>query len=57
MGSYQSGVERFSLRTAIAIIAITVVAEREQKEVKEEAQFNTSLVNGRSPVQHISYIC
>ena len=41
MGSYQSGVERFSLRTAIAIIAITIVAKREHKEVKEEAQFNT----------------
>jgi hypothetical protein len=41
MGSYQSGAERFSLRIAEAIIIITVVAERENKEVKEEAQFNT----------------
>ena len=42
------------MRTAIAIIAITVIAEREHKELKDEAQFNTSLLNERSPVQHIS---
>jgi hypothetical protein len=41
MGSYQSGAERCSLRIAVAIIIITVVGEREHKEVKEEAQFNT----------------
>jgi hypothetical protein len=41
MGSYRSGAERFSLRIAEAIIIITVVAEREHKEVKEEARFNT----------------
>jgi hypothetical protein len=41
MGSHQSGAERFLLRIAIAIIITTVVAEREHKEVKEEAQFNT----------------
>jgi hypothetical protein len=41
MGSYQSGADGFSLRIAIAIITITVVPEREYKEVKEEAQFNT----------------
>ena len=29
------------MRTAVAIITITVVVEREHKEVKEEAQFNT----------------
>jgi hypothetical protein len=29
------------LRIAVATIIITVVAEREHKEVKEEAQFNT----------------
>ena len=40
MRSYQFGEEKFSLRTAVAIITITVVAEREH-EVKEEAQFNT----------------
>jgi hypothetical protein len=57
MGSYQSGAERFLLGIAIAIIITTVVAERVHKEVKEEAQFNTSLLNGRSPVQHISYAC
>jgi hypothetical protein len=57
MGSYQFGAKSFLLRIAVAIIIITVVAEREHKEVKEEAQFNTSLLNGRSPVQHISYAC
>jgi hypothetical protein len=57
MGSDQPGTDRFSLRVAIGIIIITVAAEREHKEVKEEAQFNTSLLNGRSPVQHISYAC
>jgi hypothetical protein len=41
MGSYLSGEERFSLRIAVAIIIITIVAKREHKEVKEEAQFNT----------------
>jgi hypothetical protein len=41
MGSYQSGAERFMLRITIVIIIATIVAEREHKEVKEEAQFNT----------------
>jgi hypothetical protein len=41
MGSYQAGAEKFRLRIAVATIIITVVAEREHKEVKEEAQFNT----------------
>jgi hypothetical protein len=41
MGSYLSGEERFSLRITVAIIIITIVAKREHKEVKEEAQFNT----------------
>jgi hypothetical protein len=41
MGSYQSRAESFLLRLAVAIIIMTVVEEREHKEVKEEAQFNT----------------
>ena len=38
MESYKSGAERFSLRTAIAIITITVVAEREHKEGRKKTR-------------------